>query len=46
MNVKGMSNKYTFGVKKPCDGECIILSVEADLEHVDGSKATNADGVS
>jgi hypothetical protein len=46
MNVKGMSNKYSFGVKKPCEGECTILSVEADLEHFDGSKATNADGVS
>jgi hypothetical protein len=46
LNVKGMSNKYTFGIKKPCDGKCTILAVEADLEHVDGSRATNADGVS
>jgi hypothetical protein len=46
MKVAGMSNSYTIGVKKPCEGECTVLSVMANMEYADGSSADNSNGVS
>jgi hypothetical protein len=41
-----MSNTMKLGAKKPCRGECLILTVSAALEYADGNLAPNADGVS
>jgi hypothetical protein len=40
-----MSNALNVGIKKPCDKECTILALQADLEYADGKPATNKDGV-
>lgn len=45
LNVQGMSNTLKIGAKKPCDGECTMLSLFADLEYADGTAANNANGV-
>ena len=39
-----MSEYFEFSVKKPCDGDCQVLALFADLEFADGTKATNQDG--
>lgn len=44
LNVQGMSNTLKIGAKKPCDNECTLLSLIADLEYADGSAANNANG--
>jgi hypothetical protein len=46
MKVQGMSNTFKIGAKKPCDGECKILTLGASLEFFDGSEAENKEGVS
>jgi hypothetical protein len=46
MKVSGMSNTYDIGIKRPCDGQCTILSVIGDLEYADGSLGHNTNGVS
>jgi hypothetical protein len=41
-----MSSALNIGIKKPCDKECTVLALQADLEYADGKPAGNADGVS
>jgi hypothetical protein len=43
LNVQGMADSLTVGVKKPCD-ECTLLTLVADLEYADGSPANNSNG--
>ena len=43
--IQGMSNAVRFNAKRPCEGECTLLSVTADLEYADGSAANNSNGV-
>lgn len=42
--IQGMSNAIKIGAKRPCEGECTLLSVTADLEYADGSPANNSNG--
>lgn len=44
LNVQGMSNTLKIGAKKPCDKECTMLGLFADLEYADGSAASNSNG--
>jgi hypothetical protein len=47
LNVQGMTNTLKIGAKKPCGKECMILSINADLEYEDGKKVPKtAAGVS
>ena len=46
LNVQGMATTLKIGAKKPCDGECTVLGLNADIEYADGKPASNAQGVS
>lgn len=43
LNVQGMSNTLEIGVKKPCEKECTLLSVVADMEYADGKAMKTKD---
>jgi hypothetical protein len=45
LKVQGMATTLKFGAKKPCDDECTVLGLQADIEYADGKKASNAQGV-
>jgi hypothetical protein len=43
---QGMANTIKFGARKPCQKECMILDINANLEYADGSPVPNTpDGV-
>jgi hypothetical protein len=42
----GIATSLKFGVKKPCDEECMVLHIESGLEYADGTEATMESGVS
>jgi hypothetical protein len=43
---QGMTNTLSVGAKKPCEKECMILDINANLEYADGSTVpTNSTGV-
>jgi hypothetical protein len=44
LGVRGMADTLNIRAKKPCTGECTILSLFADLEYADGSAANNSNG--
>lgn len=44
LNVQGMSNTLKIGARKPCEKECTMLGLKADLEYADGSAANNSNG--
>jgi len=44
MNVQGMSNGFDVGMPRPCEGECTILDVSADLEYANGAPANLSSG--
>jgi hypothetical protein len=44
LGVRGMTDTLNIKAKKPCAGECTILSLFAGLEYADGSPGTNANG--
>ena len=46
LNVGGMGYALDIGAKKPCEGQCTMLSLLASLEFADGSPAENEKGVS
>jgi len=46
LKIQGVSNTLNVGVKKPCEGQCTILTLSADLEYADGSPANTTNGVS
>lgn len=46
MNVQGMAYALQTNAKKPCEGNCTMLSVQASLEFADGKPAENEKGVS
>jgi hypothetical protein len=46
LNSKGMTNMIKIGAKKPCTGNCMLFSANANLEFFDGSLVpNNATGV-
>jgi hypothetical protein len=45
LNVQGMATTLKVGAKKPCEGECTVLGLNADIEYADGIPASNSDGV-
>jgi hypothetical protein len=38
-------NYPELNVERPCQGNCVLLSMEADLEYADGSNANTANGM-
>jgi hypothetical protein len=46
LHIRGVSNTMKFNVTKPCEGQCTILTLSADLEYEDGAAATTENGVS
>jgi hypothetical protein len=44
LKVKGMINTMSVNSRKPCDDDCVILSLEAGIEHADGKAATTSSG--
>jgi hypothetical protein len=46
LHIRGVSNTFKFNVSKPCEGDCTILTLSADLEYEDGTAATTQNGVS
>ena len=38
-NTEGSASYLKYNVKKPCDDQCTILGMVADLEYADGSSA-------
>jgi hypothetical protein len=45
-NVQGVSTSFHMNVKRPCEEECTILGIEANMEYADGSAANTSSGVS
>lgn len=45
-NVEGISTSLRYNIRRPCDEECTILGISADLEYADGSSANVSNGVS
>ncbi|TLD29730.1 Threonine synthase [Venturia nashicola] len=44
LGVRGMTDTLAIRAKKPCEGECMMLSLSADLEYADGSPGNNSNG--
>ncbi|KAF2395823.1 hypothetical protein EJ06DRAFT_560306 [Trichodelitschia bisporula] len=42
--VRGMAHTFQIGGKRPCEGDCRLLSVTGSMEYADGKPAENADG--
>jgi hypothetical protein len=42
---EGISTSFHLNVRRPCDEECTILGIQADLEYADGSPANVSNGV-
>jgi hypothetical protein len=38
-------NYPDLNVERPCDGECVLLSIQADLEYSDGRNANTTNGM-
>jgi hypothetical protein len=45
-NVEGTATSFHMNVRRPCEDECMILGIQADLEYADGSAANVTNGVS
>lgn len=44
LGVRGMADTLKIRAKKPCEGECLLLTLNADLEYADGSPGNNSNG--
>ncbi|KAE9986858.1 hypothetical protein EG328_004577 [Venturia inaequalis] len=44
LGVRGLADTLKIGAKKPCNGECLMLTMTADLEYADGSPGNNSNG--
>jgi hypothetical protein len=38
-SMEGVSTSFRFNIKRPCDKECMLLSVDAGIEYADGTPA-------
>jgi len=45
-NVEGTATSFQMNVRRPCDDECMILGIKADVEYADGTIADTSTGVS
>jgi len=43
-SMEGISTNFKLNVRRPCDKECLILGITADLEYADGSSANTTSG--
>lgn len=44
--VQGAATSFRLNIKRPCETECTILGIQADIEYADGSPANASNGVS
>jgi hypothetical protein len=44
MGVNGMTDAFGMAVKKPCDGDCLLMGIESGLEYADGRTANTDTG--
>jgi hypothetical protein len=42
---QGVSTSFHMNIKRPCEEECTILGIEANMEYADGSPANTSSGV-
>jgi hypothetical protein len=45
-NTPGLASAVVYNQKRPCEGQCAILTLYSDLEYADGSLANDTTGVS
>jgi hypothetical protein len=44
--VEGTATSFRMNIKRPCEVECTILGIQADIEYADGTPANASTGVS